>query len=44
MVKKRFIIVICLARKQNQTFTCDIVYHRRSTFTLCELINVFSCV
>ena len=44
MVKKRFSIVIPFARKQNQTFTCDIVYHRRSTFTLCELVNVFSCV
>ena len=44
IVKKRFIIVICFAGKQNQTFTCDIVYHRRSTFTLCELVNVFSYV
>lgn len=44
MVKKRFIIVICFAGQQNQTFTCDIVYHRRSIFTLCELVNVFSCV
>ena len=44
MVKKRFTIVICFAGKQNQTFTCDIVYHKRSTFTLCELVNVFSYV
>ena len=44
MVKKRFTIVICFTGKQNQTFTCDIIYHRRSTFTLCELVNVFSCV
>lgn len=44
MVKKRFIIFIPFAGKQNQTFACDIVYHRRSTFTLCELVNVFSCV
>ena len=44
MVKKRFIIVIYFIGKQNQTFTCDIVHHRRSTFTLRELINVFSYV
>ena len=44
MVKKRFIIVICFTGMQNQTFTCNIVYHRRSTFTLYELVNVFSCV
>ncbi len=44
MVKKRFSIVIPFTGQQNQTFTCDIVYHRRSTFTLCELVNVFSFV
>lgn len=43
-VKKRFIILICLMNRQNETFTCGIAYHRYFTIDLYELINVFSCV
>lgn len=44
MVKKRFIIVIYPAVRQNETFTCGIACHRYFTIDLYELINVFSCV
>lgn len=43
-MKKRFTILMCHVDRQKQTFTCGIAYHRCSTFGLCKLINVFSCV